>query len=51
MLKPKTILIIIHSNDNYVDAHVSFYREPLNSLIRLYSEYNGNEFKMGFVCD
>lgn len=47
----KAHFVVIHGQFTIIDAYVSFYREPLNSIIRLTSEYTGETFKMGLICD
>jgi len=48
---PKSHFVVIHGQENTIEAYVSFYREPLNSKIRLTSNYTGSAFKIGLVCN
>lgn len=47
----KAHFVVIHGSETTIKAYVSFYREPLNSYIHLASNYTGESFKLGYVCD
>lgn len=48
---PKAHFIVIDGYDGVIDAYVSFFREPLNSTIRITSNYSGEAFRIGLICD
>lgn len=50
-VKPKSHFVVIHGHNNFIEAYVSFYREPLSSSIYLSQNYNGIEFKKFFICN
>lgn len=47
----KAHFVVLISFGSAIDAYVSFYREPLHSVIRLVSTKEGDVFKFGLVCD
>jgi len=50
-VKTKEHFVVINAEDNYVEAYVSFYREPLWDVIRLSNNYSGEHFRKGFICN
>lgn len=47
----KSHFIVIHGNEVTIDAYVSFYREPLSTIIQLAPNNTRETFKIGLVCD
>lgn len=50
-VKSKSHFVVIHGQDNQIEAYVSFYHEPLNASICLSRYYYGEEFKKFFICN
>jgi hypothetical protein len=50
-VKPKEHFVVINAESNFIDAYVSFYREPLTHTICLSDNYIGESFRKCFICN